>query len=365
MSLHFELARPAHEAALRRILRETAMPGHIRLATTREPDYFAAGDLLGKEYGVIAVDYPSENAPYYDNFMNDGIRHAIGMCQWREQRVQVQGRTRTAHYLGGLRVLPSHQKRLSVLKGGFAAVRRHGPAAPALWYTSIAADNANARRLLEAGLKGLPRYALLGELWTLAVPARRFAHGKLWAPVPAENWPQWCNIRNQYAARYEFSSSADAAYIKKLGIQPCAIWRQGEHGPHMAAHMAIWPQNAFKQTRVMGYDWPLRTWRPLHNAWARLTRGAPLPAAGQALDAAFMAFWSWSPDSPWPLHAQIRAACALCPADWLFVGVPAGSDLGPLARVPRYETRIYQVLFEGDQPLPTLTRPLLPEVAWL
>jgi hypothetical protein len=244
-------------------------------------------------------------------------------------------------------------------------VRLHAPKVPALWYTSIAADNANARRLLEAGLKGLPRYAPLGDLWTLAVPTRRFAQGDCWKPVDAAQWPLWCAAHNQYAARFEFSSTVDAAYLATLGVQPYAIWRDGGPHPEIAATMAIWPQNAFKQTRVMGYGWPLRQLRPLYNAWARMTRGAPLPAVGQPLDAAFMAFWAWAPDLGMPLHAQIRAACALCSNDWLFAGVPAGSALGPLARAQRYETRIYQVLFDGDEPLPPLDQALLPEVAWL
>ena len=359
--MQFRLATPTDDAALRHILRMEALPGAISLATTREPSYFAAGDALGREHTVVAV--PDEMTEYGPVAKQN---HAVGMCYWRDHRVHVQGRAVNAHYLGGLRVLPSHQRRLAVLKGGFAAVRRHGPASPAIWYTSIAVGNANARRLLEKGLSGLPRYLPLGRVWTLALQTPRHRNAQsFWSRVSADQVLQWCDAHNQHAADCQFSAAVDVAYIQALNIPLFAHWQGGA----MVATLAIWPQNTFKQVRVMRYGMPLRQLRPLVNAWGRLTGRAPLPAAGQALDASFVAFWASAPQllrtPQGALDQQLRAAAALSASPWLFAGVPADAPLGVLAQEQRYETMIYQVLFDGDEPLPASAAPIWPEVAWL
>ena len=41
------LATPADEADVRALLRNTVMPGAVRVAFTREPDYFAGEGLAG------------------------------------------------------------------------------------------------------------------------------------------------------------------------------------------------------------------------------------------------------------------------------------------------------------------------------
>ena len=352
--MRFELATHADEAALRRILHSEAMPGAVVLATTREPHFFAAGDALGAERVVVARDDAMAQ------YAHDGCEtRAVGMCYWREQRVHMQGRACTAHYLGGLRVLPSHQRRIGIVRGGFAAVRAHGPGSPALWYTSVSADNANARRLLEANLTGLPCYAPLGRLWTMALPTGGRRSG-FWSPVNADLLSDWCQAHNQYAAAADFSSAVSPAYIEKLkNLQLYAHWQGGQ----MRATLAVWPQNAFKQVRVLRYGRGMRAMRPVYNAWARLRGGASWPAQGQALDASYAAFWAMAPGLP--VADALRDAAAHCATPWLFAAVPAGTALGPLAGAQRQETLIYHVMFDGDAPLARDARPVWPEVAWL
>ena len=41
------VAEPEDDAGLRRLLRESVIPGAVRVAFTREPDYFAAAGLAG------------------------------------------------------------------------------------------------------------------------------------------------------------------------------------------------------------------------------------------------------------------------------------------------------------------------------
>src|SRR5207248_939899 len=64
--------------------------------------------------------------------------------------------------------------RFAILRDGydfFHTLQRDNPAD--LYFTSIAADNDRARRLLENGARGLPKYSFLAELDTLLVAVRR------------------------------------------------------------------------------------------------------------------------------------------------------------------------------------------------
>jgi len=54
-------------------------------------------------------------------------------------------------------------------------------------------------------------------------------------------------------------------------------------GPGIAACVALWDQNAFKQTIVSGYVGQLGWLRPLANLAAPLTKTPRLPAAGEPL----------------------------------------------------------------------------------
>src|SRR5439155_767942 len=97
----------------------------------------------------------------------------MGRCTWRE--CWVDGTARRVGYLAELRLDATARGRFGILRDGygfFGALQRDDPAD--LYFTSIAADNDRARRLLESGGRGLPAYDFLAELSTLliAVPRR-------------------------------------------------------------------------------------------------------------------------------------------------------------------------------------------------
>jgi hypothetical protein len=53
MSFTFELAKPEDDAALRQLLANNAMPGHIRISYQREPNYFAGCGTMGHLWQII------------------------------------------------------------------------------------------------------------------------------------------------------------------------------------------------------------------------------------------------------------------------------------------------------------------------
>ncbi len=105
------LAGRGDDADIRRLLRENATDGWIRLALAREPDAFAAAAVMGRAHAyVIARSRQSGEA--------------VGVCEWSVRDAFVDGVPRPLAYLGALRVAPAHRHRIRVLRGGFEVVRQ-------------------------------------------------------------------------------------------------------------------------------------------------------------------------------------------------------------------------------------------------
>src|SRR5437870_1327013 len=142
--IKFDLARPTDDAELRRLLRENPMPGRIALSLEREPDYFADAQFPGEVKQTIVA--------------RDGERLVSAGCCTIRRRF-VNGTARRVGYLGALRLDARQGGRFDILRRGYEFFRKLQADAPAdFYFTSIAADNERARKFLEHGLPGLPRY---------------------------------------------------------------------------------------------------------------------------------------------------------------------------------------------------------------
>ena len=144
-------ATEADEAGLRALLRETPLGGAIRLSFEREPNYFAS-------------------------VRREGIRHYTVCARDAGRIVAMASRTvwpTAVGYLHQLRIAPSHRYLTrQFLRTGFRMLRETHAADEAPYdVTTIVADNHVARRVLEAGLPGLPTYRPVETLVTMLLPA--------------------------------------------------------------------------------------------------------------------------------------------------------------------------------------------------
>ena len=155
----FALATQADDADIRRLLRENPMPGQITLTLEREPDYFADAGLPGTVKQTIVA--------------NEGGRVVcVGSCATRERFVN--GQPHRVGYLGGLRLDARVTGRFDILRRGYEFFRELQADNPAdFYFTSIAADNAPARKFLERGLPGMPAYEFIGEFVTSVVAGKK------------------------------------------------------------------------------------------------------------------------------------------------------------------------------------------------
>lgn len=316
----FRVATPADDGVVRALLRETAMPSWADMAIEREPASY--------DWAVIA----EENA------------EVIGVYIASVIAAHVDGRPRRLGYLGGLRVRSEHRRRIRHLREGYASVPMLARERVPWWFTTIGSGNLAARRLLEAGVRGLPRYHFRGEYVTFALPASRGRRRGIWrrgADVA---------LHNELAAQFQCSPVLDDEIVNRVGnFFVCD-----------GGVAALWDQRAFKRIVAARYRTPSLI--PIYNAYAKLARRVPLPPEGGALDHTFIAFFAMRE----PTVEAIEDLLSHCTTPVATIGMHAENPLREI--VQRFKpmstrSRVYAVSFDGT--VPPNGRPMQPEAALL
>jgi hypothetical protein len=298
-SFVFAVAGHADEPHIRRLLRDNALGGSIELALEREPDALATDFGLSRSHAfIIARDRTGGTA--------------VGLCERSVREAFVDGEVRRLPYLGALRIAPGYRHRIGVLKGGFAAIRAllDDPADLPFALTSITADNLAARRLLCAGLPGLPTYRPVGELTTFALRTVARPSTPDIEPATVADLPAIAVLLQRVYRRYQFAPVWRASDLERLiatgglRIDDFLIVRRG---PGVRACLAVWDQRAVKQTVVRGYAPWLRRLRPLLNLAAPLTALPHLPPIGAALRQAYLSHVAVEDDDVHVFGTLLRA----------------------------------------------------------
>jgi len=300
--IRYAVAGRADDAELRHLLRDNATDGWIRLAFAREPDAFAAAAIMGPHHGYIIARDLRTHEP-------------VGMCEWSARECFIDGEPRLLAYLGALRVAPRYRHRLSVLKGGFTAVQQllHNERATPYALTAIAADNHAALRLLGANLAGLPSYRPIKSFSTFALRPRNASARPAVERARPDDLPAIAACLDRSYREYQFApvwrarDLADPALCPGLKADDFLVVRRG---PDIAACVALWDQNAFKQTIVDGYAGRLSRLRPAINLAAPLLRAPRLPPAGEALQQVYLSHVAVPDDDGNTFHTIVDAALA-------------------------------------------------------
>jgi hypothetical protein len=326
----FRVATEADDAVLRGMLRDNGMPTWVEMTIEREPSFFAGKNFAGEEWAVIAEDEGD----------------VVGMYTASILPVHVDGRPARLGYLGGLRVNPQYRRNIRFLREGYASIR----AAVPWWFTIIATENTAARRLLEAGIPGLPAYHPLGDYVTFAIPTVRGKRRGIWRR--ADDVAQVVAVHNEQASRFQCSPVLDEELVRRIGIENFYVCDAGV--------AALWDQRAFKQIVARRYRRPSLI--PLYNAYAKLFRRIPLPRQGGALDQTFVAYLALTEFS----EEIVQDLLSHCTTPVASVGLHAAHPLIPILerfKPISYPARVYAVTFNGQPP--RSERPVQPEAALL
>ena len=369
--MRLAVAGPGDDAELRRLLRDNPMSGSVRISLEREPCSFLAASIEGHLHQTVTVRAPGDGRLL-------GIGSRAVMTAW------VNGDRGPLGYLGGLRIDQTQSARRRVLVHGYRKLRElHGDGAAPFYLTTIVEDNRPARRLLEAGLEGLPRYRLLETLVTLVIPvggpARR---GRTRGEAglqrgSAESLGELADCLERNGRRHQFARAWTVQDLESpertRDLRPGDFLYRSAGG-RVTGCLAVWDQSRFKQTVVRGYHPWLGRARPLVNALRPWLRQPRLPPPGGALRSAFVSHLAVDGDDPDTALALLRGAVSEARArglDHLVLGLAARHPL--CAAVERafphreYRSVLYQVYWEDDRErIPALDdRVPHPEVATL
>ncbi|MBX2796425.1 MAG: hypothetical protein KTR31_02110 [Myxococcales bacterium] len=276
--LTLAVAGPDDDADLRRLMRETPMGGSISVAFEREPSFFWGSAVEGECTTVVARE-PSGRA--------------VALFSHSVRPSWVAREPRRLGYLSALRIAPAYRARRGLLIRGFAHVRRLQDAAsdvPPYAITTIVSDNRAAVRLLEAGLRGLPRYTRRDDMITLAAPCWR----RRYRPVPglevreatAGDLDEIVAALQRFGRRHVFgpvwdaSTLTDPARCRDLRVEDFVV---ATRGGRVVGCVALWDQSGFRQSVVHGYSGALAWTRHLVSLAAPLLGVPRLPGEGRRL----------------------------------------------------------------------------------
>jgi hypothetical protein len=273
------LARADDDVEIRRLLRDNALPGDIRISLEREPSSLLAAAVAGERHDTIVARERLGG-------------RVLGMGSRSVFPAWVNGAPCRLGYLSQLRVDASHRRHRRLLAAGFALARSlRRPDEATFDITTVIADNEAARRLLERGLPGMPRYVELGRFLTIILPCatpRQSARNTGFRIERARESDlaavAACLERNR--RRYQFGPRYRVEDLRSpersRGLRP-EDFQLAVAGDRPIGCLALWDQTSFKQVVVRGYSRRLGRLRPWLNLVGPLAGLPRLPAPGRAL----------------------------------------------------------------------------------
>ncbi|WP_404298752.1 hypothetical protein [Halomonas sp.] len=339
--LRVRLAVSGDDVAIRRLLRQRALGGDIRLTLEREPNYFAS---LGRE------------SLRHDTLLVEGAENGelIGMGSRLVQSAWQCGDVGPLGYLSQIRLkqehrLPPRAAQRAWQRLGATRLEEEG----SFDLTSITLDNRSARRLLERGLPGQPRYHPIGDYRVHALATGRALSEPQGIELREADETAWQEILAWRLARRRRASLALAGPAEGRVLRLVAR-RRGR----LLAGLAVLDATPWRQLVVRGYTGRLTRLRPALNLARRMTGTPRLPRVGEPLRCGQVVDLAHAPGEEPAAIALLRAAAHRASGlglDLLLVGHAERDPLGAWLRhtLPgrHYLTRLYAVAWS---PIPTL-----------
>ena len=348
MSVRLDMAARGDDASLRALQRGMPMPGAVEIAYLREPSFFGALAVEGRESTVIVARDEASGA-------------VIGQGCLALKPAWVNGRREWIGYLSSLRIEPSY--RGAILFRGYQMLRElhHGDGRARLYLTTIVEGNTAAQRLLESGRAFIPRYHNRGRFLSLALATRQRTRAETPAGVTIRaavnaDLPRLFSFWREHGRSRQFfpdyeAADLDSGLLRGLNIADILV---AEADTRIAGTIALWCQRRFRQHLVTGYATSLSLFRPLYNGAARLAGYPTLPPIGTVLDFAYLALCCVAGDERTIFAALLAAALARGRGRWPFLmaGMHEHDPLLPeLERYRRlaYPSRLYIVAWEDGE----------------
>lgn len=334
--VEFRQARPEDDAQLTRLVSQP-MPGNLSLAFCREPSFLKSCALCGPARRVLTAV--------------EGER-VVALCSFFLREYHWEGQSQAVWTLSDFRALSS-KAGLSITGRGWKCLRGLLDGLPAM--ISVLHDNPRALQLFSKPRPGWPRLRPIGDLCTNITP--------LW------RWPRTRHCHHVTSIAPEQMMAFQASHPEPLRpLVQCEdlgtvlppshrFWGVYDRAGILQGCAGLSEPSAFRQVRIHGYA---GVYRWLH-------RFSLLPGVGSTVPLSFASLLHCRhPRAFRALFERLKSEARAAGSRFL-IWCQGGPDLTSWwdrLRL-RYGSRIFQVLWDGDRPLPELRGPLSPEVAWL
>lgn len=351
MDIVVDLAVPADDAGIRRLVGRQVMPGRVRLSMPREPDFSIGCSVTGDDYKILVARTADDRA-------------VVGVACRAVRTVFLNGREQRVGYLGQLRVDERFRGRWLVARGFslLAKIDREDPV-PA-YLASIVDGNDEAAGVLVSRRRrsspASPAFHEAARYVTLAFPTWR-ARPALAGPeevvsATVDQLPELVSfLRKEGSRRQLFSVWTEPALrgLAELGLRIEDI-RIARAAGAIVGVMALWDQTAYKQAVVRGYSGWLKLVASISSVGGSWLSRPIVPGVGDELRSAYAALVCVANDEPSIFSRLLREVFNLARSrrfDYLLVGLDARDPLLRIARAyphVSYPSRLFLATFPNE-----------------
>lgn len=297
--MKIRLANMSDEPQLRKLVRETVVPGHIRMIYAREPNFFDAFLKTGDNAQVIVAD-------------NDDRIVAVGCRSIRT--LFVNREPKPMGYLSGLKLADSIQNGTVLARGYSFLGDLHADNKTPAYLTTIIHGNEHARQMLTGKRAGLPSYLPMGTYVTFVLPVSSrstpntasLEHNiETGARLSRDKVLEFLNQNGRRRQFFPACESQEKTLLDFIGMENVFV---AQEGYDITGVLAIWNQEQYKQHIVAGYSRFFSAFRLSLNAVLRMRGYHPLPPAGNHLRYATAALTCVRDENQYVFHHLIQCA---------------------------------------------------------
>ena len=305
------------------------MPGRIRVAFEREPDFSLGCHVTGDDCRIVVARTANEGK-------------VAGVACRSVRRLYVNGSEQRLGYLSQLRIEERYRGRWLVSRGFSMLKQLHDEDPLPAYLVSIVDGNDEAMGVLIRNRRKIfPVFREVAEYRTLAIatgsarpPLRCDASI---SPASTRDLGEIAAFLQIQGARRQFfplwtNESLRSLAAFGLPIEDLLVARRNGE---IAGVAGLWDQSSYKQTVVHGYSGWLKAAAPIYNWGApRLGRSA-LPRPGEKLHSAYAALICIANDDKAifaPLLRELHNLASMRQLDYLLIGLDARDPLLDVAR---------------------------------
>ncbi|MEK6828146.1 MAG: hypothetical protein AABX78_02245 [Nanoarchaeota archaeon] len=282
--INVELAKKSDDRILNKILRQNEMKGKISIAFQRNPSYFSALKIEGKQNQVIV----GRNEK--DEIIGFGTRSI--------KPIYINGRVKNVGYLSNLRIVKGYKEKGYLSEGYNYLKKLHQDKKVDIYYSTILEGNRVAIKILTSKKSYLPNYHDIGRYCTIAInlftKQKKYNNKLKIIKGSTQNLMEIVNFINKNGSKkqfYPFYTLSDFtsknSNLIGFDIKDFYVALKDEK---IVGVIGKWDQRQFRQIIITGYKGAMLVIKSFYNLIARFMGVSPLPKPNTQLRFLYVSF---------------------------------------------------------------------------